>query len=221
MKLLIFAMIEEAQDTINSLEFSKVDDLFLNYYQNKESYLLITGIGLVNASLTLSVFLTKHKEIKEIINIGTAGSCSQELNVKDVVIIDKTYYSAADLTGFNYSYGQLPGEPKYYHNPHINAEFFKNLKIFEPKISSLASSDIFINSEEKFNNFVKKTDVGVEVFDMEGAALSHVANRFKKQIVIIKIISDNLLNNSSEIQFDQFLQEISIKISKILKLVLK
>ncbi|WP_338971225.1 5'-methylthioadenosine/S-adenosylhomocysteine nucleosidase [Spiroplasma endosymbiont of Panorpa germanica] len=220
MKLIVFAMIEEAQESISNLNYSKVEHKFLHYYKNENSYLLITGIGLVNASFNLTAFLMNH-EINEIINIGTAGSCSKILDVKDLVLIQKTYYSAADLTGFNYKYGQIPKELEYYQDSGMIEKYQKILKDFEPKFSSLGSSDIFINDQSKFDNFVKKTDSSVEVFDMEGAALFHVVKRFNKPMIIIKFISDNLLKENSEFQFDKFLQEISTKISKILKPVLK
>ncbi|AHI53955.1 5'-methylthioadenosine/S-adenosylhomocysteine nucleosidase [Spiroplasma sabaudiense Ar-1343] len=222
MKLIVVAMYEEIEGFLNSESFVIVEHQFLKIYKNDKTYLLITGIGLVNAALTLSAFLAIYQnEVTQIYNFGSAGSSSKNLQVFDIVVANRVYYSTVDLTGFGYAYGQIPKESEYFEMTLAQSILMKLSPNFDVHSSNLASSDIFISDENKFENFVIKASKSIEVFDMEAAALCHVAKKFAKPINVIKLISDNLLIKNNEVQFSEFIGEISLKMKEIINVVLK
>ncbi|KAF5275519.1 hypothetical protein FQR65_LT16617 [Abscondita terminalis] len=204
-KLFVLAMNEEAQKTIKNFKFQKIDDPFFEIYLLEDNLLMITKIGLINASSSLTYLLSKYK-VEMIINIGLAGCNSNELKIGEVVNIDKCFHLANDATGFGYTLGQTPGEKEYYNS-------FKIL-LKDKKVFNLGSSDIFVNKIP--NNLSKYSDL-ISLFDMEAFGLYQVANKFNIKISSIKIISDIIGKKvENEIQFKDILEAGSEKISEVI-----
>ncbi|UZK63912.1 5'-methylthioadenosine/S-adenosylhomocysteine nucleosidase [Mycoplasma mycoides subsp. capri] len=211
MKLIISAMYEELAYTLKKTSAELIiDNDILKLYQYQDILLCISGIGLVNASCCLS-YILNHYQIDQILNIGTCGSLNQDFKQNDIVIVNKAYYFSVDVTGFNYSYGQIPKLPKYF-----LANNFLNLSL-DYKICNIASGDVFINKSEHLTQFINKINDKIDIVDMEACSLFHVAYLYKKPISSIKVISDVMfVSDSNMLQFDQFINKASKKIYQIL-----
>ncbi|QVJ95830.1 5'-methylthioadenosine/S-adenosylhomocysteine nucleosidase [Mycoplasma mycoides subsp. capri] len=211
MKLIISAMYEELAYTLKKTNAQLIiDNDILKLYQYQNILLAISKIGLVNASCCLS-YILNHYQIDQILNIGTCCSLNQEYKQNDIVIVNKAYYFSVDVTGFSYSYGQIPKLPKYF-----LANNFLNLSL-DYKICNIASGDVFINKSEHLTQFINKINDKIDIVDMEACSLFHVAYLYKKPISSIKVISDVMfVSDSNMLQFDQFINKASKKIYQIL-----
>ncbi|ATZ21616.1 5'-methylthioadenosine/S-adenosylhomocysteine nucleosidase [Mesoplasma tabanidae] len=216
MKLIIGAMHEELQDSIDFYNLNKIEDEKFIIYKNEEIMFCITGVGLINSAVQLAYILTKY-EINSIINIGTSGACDDTLKQGDIILVDKVYNSVADATAFGYAYGQVPRMPKYYET---NKEKVIN-RIDYVKIKNIASSDIFIHSVDQVDLFVKKIDDEISILDMECFAYAQTAFLFNKEFSVIKIVSDVIgKNDANNIQFNDFIKIAGKEILEILKKIL-
>ncbi|UKS54174.1 5'-methylthioadenosine/S-adenosylhomocysteine nucleosidase [Mycoplasma feriruminatoris] len=211
MKLVISAMYEELEYSFKKTNAKLIiDNDILKLYQYQNILLCISKIGLVNASCSLS-YILNHYDISEILNIGTCGSLNKNFKQSDIILVNKAYYFSVDVTGFNYSYGQIPKLPKYFlanNNLKLNLDY---------KISNIASGDVFINKQEHLTNFINKIDDKIDIVDMEACSLFHTAYLYKKPISSIKVISDVMfVNDTNMMQFDQFINKASLIIYQIL-----
>ncbi|ASZ09138.1 5'-methylthioadenosine/S-adenosylhomocysteine nucleosidase [Mesoplasma chauliocola] len=216
MKLIIGAMHEELQYSIDYFDLHKIEDEKFNIYKNDDLMFCITGIGLINSAAQLAYILTKY-DIDEIINIGTSGGCDNKLKQGDIVIIDKIYNCVADATVFGYEYGQVPRMPKFYQS---NNNLLQG-KLKNYQIKNIASSDIFINSQDQIDKFVKKINNQISVLDMECFAYAQTAYLFEKKLSVIKIISDIIgVKDANNVQFSDFIKIAGKEILEILKKIL-
>ena len=163
MILVVLAMKEEAKEILEN--------------QTPNKFVLLTGIGKVNAASKLSAFLATNK-VDAIYNLGFAGA-SKPYQVGDIVLIEQASYHDFDLTLFGYKKGQVPGLPEVFLSSKELMDETKH-KYKPIKTGRLLTGDYFM-TDEKEESFI---------VDMEGAALYHVAYQKNIPILSIKVISD-------------------------------
>ena len=152
----------------------------MTYIKDKKSFstkLILTGIGKVNAAMHLAESLARN-HVDHIINLGFAGA-TKEYRVGDLVMVEHAQYHDFDLSVFGYKKGQVPGYPVIFPSNHDLMEGVLN-KFPNIKRGHLYTGDYFMT--EDLNQPM--------IFDMEGAALYHVAHRDHIPILSIKVISD-------------------------------
>lgn len=76
-----------------------------------EGVILVTGVGVVNASTALSAWLMSNPRPTWVVSVGSAGGLHPEINVGDVVIGSHYRYGDVDARQFSYDFGQVPGMP--------------------------------------------------------------------------------------------------------------
>jgi nucleoside phosphorylase len=108
-KIIIIAMKDELKPIKNQLKVNEKGD-----YQTGNTIIKISKIGKVNAAYTVtkSIYEYGKNNIKEIINIGTAGSINEPIGT--IIKGSKYIYGDVDVTPFNYQLGQVPEMPEYY-----------------------------------------------------------------------------------------------------------
>jgi|GEM_PF-941019 len=166
MVLLVFAYLKEAQSFIDLLELKPYPLLNLKLYKNENYLLLITGEGIVNATLcTTSVLTHFNQEIQMIFNLGIAGAINPKISKFEIFEIRT-----------NYAF--------------INQKLeFKSFS-FETKKTPL---DLLTVNERVLSLDAKKQlSHHGDLIDREAYGISQAAHFFKKPIKIIKIVSDEL-----------------------------
>jgi hypothetical protein len=92
MKLLTFAHRGEAQHFLKEGNYTSLPFIFDGAYRNSDSFLLITGEGLKNASEKTAAFCGAFSdEIKEVFNIGVAGALSPSIELGVIYSIRSSY----------------------------------------------------------------------------------------------------------------------------------
>lgn len=173
-----------------------------------------SGIGKVNAAMTMTELLTAFRHTDYVINTGIAGG-HPILKKMDIVIGHGYIQHDVDVTSFGYDAHTIPGMPRI-----VNAGY--DIYKLAHESASLAAEDrvapAIIASGDQFMETLEQSD---KVFhetaslavDMESAAFAHVCYRFGKQFVAIRTISD-IAGEGAEIyeEFEQIAAERSADI---------
>ncbi len=180
--------------------------LFLSgQYQRHELIVVRSGVGKVLSAVATTILIHQY-QVNAVINTGSAGGIGQGLKVGDVVIATKTAYHDADVTGFGYEYGQLPGMPLYYEASRYLVE--EAVKAAEKnglnvKKGLIVTGDSFIDHQEKIKEILKHFPEALAC-EMEGAAVAQAATQFNIPYLVIRAMSDTADHEATE-SFDEFI----------------
>ena len=137
--------------------------------------LLYTGVGKINAAISITKFLSKRTIPEYVINYGTAGS--KKIEVGRIVDCTKFIQRDMDATGLGFKKYETPFDTK---SPKIiDFSFFGKNPI--NLYLTCATGDSFINSKE--------SHIG-DVVDMEAYALAKVCFKYDIPFISFKFISD-------------------------------
>lgn len=221
---IIAAMQEEMQEIENIMEEKKNQKIYeLNFITGKinstEVVLVEAGIGKVNASRTTQILIDNF-EIDAIINVGTAGSANDELEIGDIVIGKKVVQHDFDITAFGHPKGFISNVGQYVESDSTLIEKMKQTiskmqeNEFKIKIGTIASGDIFC-TEAKMKEKIR-SKFNADAIEMEGAAIAQVCKLDNIPFIIIRSISDKP-NGNNNITFNLFLEKASKRCAKIIK----
>lgn len=218
---IIGAMDEEINYLRNEMiitdEHQIANSLFIEGTIDKIKVVLLkSGIGKVNAAMATTILLEKFKP-KKIINTGSAGGFSTQLNVGDIVVSDEVVYHDVDVTAFDYAYGQVPQLPPTFRaNPLLIEKAVKataHLSI-NHKIGLIATGDTFMSNPNQIAK-VREIFPTMLAAEMEGAAIAQVCHQYNVPFVIIRSLSD-IAGEDSPITFEQYLDDAAKNASKLI-----
>ena len=163
------------------------------------------GVGKVNAARTTQILIDNFK-IDAIINVGSAASAKDDLDIGDIVIGKELVQHDFDITAFGHPKGYISNVGKYIESDKELVEkverTINELKDneFKIKIGTIASGDIFCTDLSMKNKIRDKFDA--DAIEMEGAAIAQVCELDKVQFVIIRGISDSQ-NGNNKVTFEK------------------
>lgn len=196
----------KASDETEKLS-DKIKETYLCSISGKKAVLIISGIGKVNAALSAQYLIDKYN-ITTLINFGTAGGIGKA-KAKEYYAVDKCCQPDFDVRLID----DVPlGYIQDYDRVYFPAQTDK--LSFLPTLS-LASADRFSN-DANFINDVK--NLGCDLRDMEGAAISQVCLANSIPFYSIKGVTDVYGNNNDG---EQFLQNLSIVCNGFIDIVKK
>ena len=225
---IIAAMKEEMQEIEKIMDEKKISKIYeLNFIKGKinntEVVLVEAGVGKVNAARTTQILIDKF-DVDCIINVGSAASCNDELDIGDIVIGNQLVQHDFDITAFGHPKGYISNVGQFLESDNNLIRKMEEtiLKMqnneFEIKIGTIASGDIFC-TELKMKEKIK-TKFNADAIEMEGAAIAQVCKLDNIPFLIIRSISDKP-NGNNHITFDQFLEKASKRCAIIIKNFLK
>lgn len=173
--------------------------------------LLRSGIGKVNAAMTTSVLIHEFQP-DVIINTGSAGGLSPELQVGDIVISSEVRHHDVDVTAFGYEYGQVPQLPAAFIADARLIQIAAACAEVDQKVKTvkglIATGDSFMNDPVRVQAIAEKF-TNLQAVEMEAAAIAQVAHQFNVPFVIIRALSD-IAGKESDISFEQFLPKAGL-----------
>lgn len=229
---IIAAMNEEMTEIENIMDEKSIYKIHeLNFISGKieniDVVLVEGGVGKVNAARTTQVLIDKFN-IEAIINVGSAGSANNELDIGDIVIGERIVQHDFDITAFGHPKGHISNVGQFIESDKLLIENMKEAlstiqnNNFEIKIGTIASGDIFcteIKMKEKI-----RSKFNADAIEMEGAAIAQVCKLDNIPFIIIRSISDTP-NGNNHITFKEFLETASkrcaIIIKEFFKIILK
>ena len=221
---LIAAMQEEMKEIENIMCEKQIQKIYeLNFItgkiNNTEVVLVEAGVGKVNAARVTQILIDRF-DIDAIINIGSAASANDDLNIGDIVIGKKLIQHDFDITAFGHPKGYISNIGEYVESDSVLIEkmeqTIENLdeKDFKIKIGTIVSGDIFCTSKQMKEKIRSK--FGADAIEMEGAAIAQVCKLDAIPFIIIRSISDKPDGNNN-ITFDKFLEKASKRCAQIIK----
>ena len=221
---IIAAMQEEMQEIKNIMQEIKEEKIYeLTFIKgkinDKNIVLVEAGVGKVNAARVTQILIDKF-DVQAIINVGSAGSANDELDIGDIVIGQKIVQHDFDITAFGHPKGYISNVGQYVES---DVQLIKKMeqtinKIdsneFKIKIGTIASGDIFCTELQMKNKI--RTKFNADAIEMEGAAIAQVCKLDNIPFIIIRSISDKP-NGNNEITFDKFLEKASRRCANIIK----
>lgn len=221
---IIAAMQEEMQEIEKIMQHKENIKLYnLNIIKGKINeyniVLVEAGVGKVNAGRVTQILIDNFK-IDAIINVGSAGSATDELNIGDIVIGKKLVQHDFDITAFGHQKGYISNVGQFIESDDKLVLKMKQTieKIekdeFKIKIGTIASGDIFC-TESKMREKIRNK-FNADAIEMEGAAIAQVCKLDEIPFIVIRSISDKP-NGKNEITFEQFLEKASKRCAEIIK----
>ena len=221
---IIAAMQEEMQEIkkiMTETEERKIYELTFTKgkINNTEVVLVEAGVGKVNAARTTQILINNF-DIEAIINVGSAASANDELDIGDIVIGKKLVQHDFDITAFGHPKGFISNVGQYVESDSKLSEKMEQTivdlqdKEYKIKIGTIASGDIFcteIKMKEKIRNKFE-----ADAIEMEGAAIAQVCKLDNVPFIVIRSISDNP-NGNNNITFDQFLEKAAKRCALIIE----
>lgn len=188
---------------------------------DEEIVLLKSGIGKVNASMATTIMHERFNPT-HVINTGSAGGFSKNLEIGDIVISTHVAHHDVDVTAFDYAYGQVPGMPAIFSADTElilkAAEAVEKLPIKYEK-GLIATGDSFMEDPRR-TAFIQEKFPSMIAAEMEAAAIAQVCHQYNKPFVVIRALSD-IAGKKSSISFDEFLEKAAIHAAQLIMLVIK
>ena len=187
---------------------------------SKDVVIVKCGIGKVNAARTTQILIDKF-ETEKIINIGSAGGISHELNIKDIVIGEKLTQYDFDLSELDdVEKGEIQGIGKYIMaDEKLINQCKENAKISEGKIiiGTIASADRFCTDKQLAKEI--REEFHADCVEMEGAAVAQVCLLNKISFLVIRGISDTI-NGNNKIDYYEYCETAARQAVEILRQII-
>ncbi len=218
---LVVAMDKEVTPFLQSLVQTKKEICIGNYkvvnftVNNKEIYLIKSGIGEIFASSATQLLISKFG-VELILNFGVSGSLDEKIGLLSTVFIKGVVHYDFDLSQIDdVVVGQYPN----YDSPIIDAEsdLLEKVCIKYPNVKRVicASADKFV-ADEKVKEYLNAT-FNASICDMESAGVLLTCKNNAIPALIIKSISDG--KGGAE-EFNKRVKEASSVYIEIIKDIL-
>lgn len=223
----IIGAMEQEIELLKSLMHHPEEERFgkFTFYRgrlfNKEVILSLSGIGKVNAAIATTMAINRY-QAGCVINTGSAGGLGAALQVGDVVVGTLIAHHDVDVTAFGYKIGQVPKlRPAFESDSDLvraagkAARAFTGARIHKGLI---VSGDQFIHSAEQVAR-IRQNFFGVQVVEMEAAAIAQTCEQFGVPFVVIRAVSD-LADEKADISFEEFLETAAVNSAKMVNSII-
>ena len=172
------------------------DLYYIGSLADKDIILTKSGIGKVQAALGATKLLERFK-IDFLFNIGCAGSLDPNITPGSLVIADILAYH--DLDVFDWPKGF---DPSYHYVFKCDQELLKKHRK-NPMINIVpfVSGDSFVYRQDQYEKILADFPKA-KVCDMESTAIAHVAASYNCPFIIARSISDVVILEDSEKDYD-------------------
>lgn len=210
------------KNIMNNISEEKVFNLsfYIGNINNKECVLVECGVGKVNAARTTQVLIDRF-DVNYVINVGSAGSITPELNVQDIVIGKELIQYDFDITQIgDYEKGEICDVGKYFYSDERLIELCEQTveemkdRDFNIKIGRIGTADLFFADPDRA--IAIREEFGMECLEMEGAAIAQVCFLDNIPFLVIRGISDTP-NGNNKIDFHTYLKLASKRAAEILE----
>ena len=171
----------------------------------REVVAVCCSVGTINAAACATV-LARELDAQVIINIGVAGSTSDELDILDVVLSSDVVFHDADtdILGKYYPHKvSFPADETLIGLAEKSIAAIEE-RTFSYKVGRIATGDWFVESLEMKNDIIKRT--APLCVEMEGAAIGQIAHMSGIPFLVIRSLSDKS-DGSAQLAFESFLVE--------------
>ncbi|MEG3036939.1 MAG: purine-nucleoside phosphorylase [Bacilli bacterium] len=184
-------------------------------YKGHELTVMASGMGIPSMGI-YSYELYKFYNVKNIIRVGSCGSYSNDLNLRDIVLVNDSYSEstyAKTQNGCNDNLIKSSYKINFYIKETADQ---KNLHV---SIANIHSSDVFYKENDNFKEIKEK--YGCLACEMESFSLFHNAHVLGTEASCLLTVSDSLVNGqklTTEERENSFNQMIELALESAIKL---
>ena len=171
------------------------------------------SVGTINAAACASV-LARELQAQVIVNIGVAGSATEELDILDVVLGSEVIFHDSDidiLKKYSPYRESFPADESLIGLAQQSIAAIEG-RTFNYKVGRIATGDIFVDSPEAKNDIIRRT--APLCVEMEGAAIGQIAFMSEIPFLVIRSLSDKS-DGSAQLSFESFLVKAAANSSAI------
>ena len=165
---------------------------YTGYYKGKRVSVMASGMGCPSIGI-YSYELFRFYDVQNIIRLGSAGSMSADINVRDIVIAMSAYNNSSYLKQFGFGFGGDSAPCADYELLRKAMDTAKAMNL-TAHCGAVFTSEAFYGENEEVNALHKQNVMAVE---MEAAALYLNAALSGKHALAICTISDHTLTGES------------------------
>lgn len=160
---------------------------FTGTYQGKEITIMASGMGMASIGI-YSYELYKYYDVEQIIRVGTAGSYSNQLQVYDLLLVDKSYSDSSFAKVQNHTTDTILSASSELNEIIMKTAQDKNYHVVS---GTVYSSDVFYKEEDNFQQIAQEHNC--MACEMESFALFHNAKVLNKKAACLLTISNHFL----------------------------
>lgn len=148
-----------------------------------------TGMGMPSASIYAHELINSYG-VKKLIRVGTCGSISEKVTVRDLVIAQAAATPSSMIRNDfpNHDFPQIATFDLLLKSYGIAKE-----KGFTTHVGNVLSDDVFYKDSDSMETVFKLGKLGVLAIEMEAAALYYLAAKFDVEALAIMTVSDSLV----------------------------
>lgn len=164
---------------------------YTGLYNNKEVTVMASGMGMPSIGIYAYELFNEY-DVEEIIRIGSCGSHSKELHLREVLLVEESFSDSS----FAYVQNGCK-ETSMYSDVELNNKIKKYAEehSIPLHIGKIYSTDVFYTEKSTATELYENYQcLAVE---MESFALFHLANVLKKRATCLLTVSDNLITNEA------------------------
>ncbi|MBJ8325617.1 purine-nucleoside phosphorylase [Streptococcus pacificus] len=174
----------------NPVLFNEVRGMlgYTGTYKGHRVSVMGTGMGMPSISIYAHELITQYG-VKRLIRVGTAGSTSKDVHVRELVLAQAAATTSAIIRNDwpEFDFPQIASFKLLDKAYHIAKELGMTTHV-----GSVLSADLFYS--DFFDKIIKLGSMGIKAVEMEAAALYYLAAKHQVEALGIMTISDNLTN---------------------------
>ena len=173
----------------NPVLFNEIRNMFgyTGTYKGERVSVMGTGMGMPSISIYAHELITEY-DVKKVIRVGTAGSLSKDVHVRELVLAQAAATTSRIIQNDwpEYDLPQIADFDLLDTAYHIA----KDMGV-TTHVGNVLSADLFYS--DLFDKNIKLGTMGVKAVEMEAAALYYLAAKHQVQALSLMTISDSLV----------------------------
>ncbi|MBR2762869.1 MAG: purine-nucleoside phosphorylase [Lactococcus sp.] len=173
----------------NPVLFNDIRNMFgyTGTYKGERVSVMGTGMGMPSISIYAHELITEY-DVKKLIRVGTAGSLSKDVHVRELVLAQAAATTSRIIKNDwpEYDLPQIADFDLLDKAYHIS----KDMGVIT-HVGNVLSADLFYS--DLFDKNIKLGTMGVKAVEMEAAALYYLAAKHQVQALSLMTISDSLV----------------------------
>ncbi len=173
----------------NPVLFNEIRNMFgyTGTYKGERVSVMGTGMGMPSISIYAHELITEY-DVKKLIRVGTAGSLSKDVHVRELVLAQAAATTSRIIQNDwpEYDLPQIADVDLLDTAYHIA----KDMGV-TTHVGNVLSADLFYS--DLFDKNIKLGTMGVKAVEMEAAALYYLAAKHQVQALSLMTISDSLV----------------------------
>ena len=161
-----------------------------------ELYAIRSGAGEISAAAATQMLIDRF-EVELVVNFGVVGGLTEEMAQTKTCVVERVVHYDYDTTAYDHCLlGQYMGYPDEYLRPTPALVERATAICPELKVVTCASADKFVEGGEAKRSLHERW--GADICEMEAAAVVLTCNRSKVPCLLIKTVSDGLMQGGED-----------------------